>query len=155
MSWSNNILMLSRCAVGHLINGFLAEVEGIMSLWLEEERGAGAEGWDVVGAEKECFIPWNLPTAFFPSKEFLKISSPSLTSTEIFSCKRQWDDHSAVLVLWVKPQMKLHNTLNSGLTQLVICVAWVQWHLEKLLTSSFLETVDIWPFSSKTGLYNL
>lgn len=40
-----------------------------MSLWLEERRRAGAEGREVVGAERECLIPGDFSTAFFPNKE--------------------------------------------------------------------------------------
>lgn len=64
--------MLSRCAVGHLISGFSAGKKGIMSLWLEERRRAGAEGREVVGAERERLIPWDFSTAFFPNKELEK-----------------------------------------------------------------------------------
>lgn len=58
-----------------------------MSLWLEEGRGAGAEGWDVVGAERECLILWDFLTVFFPNKECEKKSNPGLTFTEIFTCR--------------------------------------------------------------------
>lgn len=37
-----------------------------MSLWLEEGRGAGAKGQEVVGAKKGCLIPWDFSAAFFP-----------------------------------------------------------------------------------------
>lgn len=69
-----------------MISGFSAGKEGIISLWLEEGRGAGAEGLEVVGAERECLIPWDFSTAFFQNKQLEKKSYPSLN--EISSCRR-------------------------------------------------------------------
>lgn len=58
--------------MGHLISGFSAGKEGIMSLWLGEGRGAGAEQREIVGAERGCLIPRDFATAFFPNKELGK-----------------------------------------------------------------------------------